>query len=212
MLSQLPQAKTGWTVATQAFKSTGEPGADDKVAEYGHPRDDWYLEAAKGNDFVGVQAYTRTFVGPDGPLPVRDDVETTLTGWEFYPQAAADGLRAAWELTGGVPLVVTENGIATADDTRRIAYTQASLEGIHDCLAEGIDVRGYCTGACSTTTSGPRGTGRRSASSRGTGRRSSGRPSPARTGTAASRGPTPCPDRYCGNGTRGRSGTAGPAC
>ncbi|WP_432512587.1 glycoside hydrolase family 1 protein [Kineococcus sp. SYSU DK001] len=143
VLSQVRGVKSGWTVATQAFASTGEPGADDRLAEYGHPRDDWYLEAAKGNDFLGVQAYTRTFIGPDGPLPVREDVETTLTGWEFYPAAAADGLRSAWELTGGVPLLVTENGIATADDTRRTAYTRAALEGVHDCLAGGIDVRGY---------------------------------------------------------------------
>ena len=143
VLSQLPEVKSGWTIATQAFKSTGEPGAEETLHTYGHPRDDWYLENSQGNDFVGVQAYTRTFVGPDGPVPVADDVETTLTGWEFYPQAAADGLRSAWELTGGVPLMVTENGIATADDSRRIAYTQGALEGVHACLEDGIDVRGY---------------------------------------------------------------------
>lgn len=135
--------QSGWTVATQAFQATGEPGSDDAVQRYGHPREGWYLERAAGDDFVGVQAYTRTLVGPAGPLPVADGVETTLTGWEFYPPAAAEGIRAAWELTGHTPVMVTENGIATSDDERRIAYTRGALEGVLATIKEGIDVIGY---------------------------------------------------------------------
>lgn len=39
--------------------------------------------------------------------------------------------------------MITENGIATADDSRRIAYTQGALEGIHRCIEDGIQVLGY---------------------------------------------------------------------
>lgn len=143
VLSQLPQVKSGWTVATQAFHSTGEPGADEKLHEYGYPRDDWYLEQSAGDDFVGVQAYTRTFIGPEGPLPVSDDVETTLTGWEFFPDALQMGVRSAWEKSGHTPVIVTENGIATADDTRRIAYTEGALAGLHAAMEDGVEVLGY---------------------------------------------------------------------
>ncbi|AJT42015.1 glycoside hydrolase family 1 protein [Psychromicrobium lacuslunae] len=149
VLSSVSGLKTGWTVATQAFHSTGEPSvdggpsADEKLREYGYPRDDWYLEQSAGDDFVGVQAYTRTFIGPQGPLPVSAEVETTLTGWEFFPPALEIGVRSAWELSGGVPVMVTENGIATADDSRRIAYTEDALQGLHAAIADGIDVRGY---------------------------------------------------------------------
>ena len=87
---------------------------------YGYPREDYFLEAARGDDWVGVQAYTRTFIGPDGPRPIPERTETTLTGWEYYPPALGIGAGNAWELTGGVPIFVTENGIATADDSRRI--------------------------------------------------------------------------------------------
>ncbi|UGS26763.1 family 1 glycosylhydrolase [Microbacterium resistens] len=135
--------RAGWTIATQAFHSTGEPGADEMLHEYGHPRDFWYLEQSAGDDFVGVQAYTRTFIGPEGPVPVSADVETTLTGWEFFPDALELGVRSAWELSGGVPVLVTENGIATGDDDRRIAYTRGALEGLHRAISDGIDVRGY---------------------------------------------------------------------
>jgi beta-glucosidase len=149
VLSSVSGLKTGWTVATQAFAPTTladgsvEPGAAEALAAYGYPRDDWYLENIAGDDFVGVQAYTRTLIGPTGPLPVASDVETTLTGWEFFPPAAELGIRAAWELTDRVPVMVTENGIATSDDSRRIAYTQGALEGIHSAIEDGITVLGY---------------------------------------------------------------------
>jgi beta-glucosidase len=42
-----------------------------------------------------------------------------------------------------VPVLVTENGIATADDDRRIAYVDAALREVLGCLRDGIDVRGY---------------------------------------------------------------------
>ena len=143
VLSSASDVRSGWTIATQDFMATGEPGAEEKLRDYGYPRDDWYLEKSAGDDFVGVQAYTRTFIGPEGPLPVADDVETTLTGWEYFPRAAADGVRSAWEKSGHVPVLVTENGIATADDDRRIAYTQESLRHLHDTIADGVDLRGY---------------------------------------------------------------------
>jgi beta-glucosidase len=44
---------------------------------------------------------------------------------------------------GEVPILVTENGIATADDDRRIAYTAAALDGLQAAIADGTDVRGY---------------------------------------------------------------------
>ncbi|WP_154796122.1 glycoside hydrolase family 1 protein [Occultella kanbiaonis] len=141
VLAEHTSVASGWTVATQAFQP--EPGCEDVAREYGHQRDDWYLEAVRGDDWVGVQAYTRTIIGPDGPRQVPDGVETTLTGWEYYPPALEIGVRSAWELTGGVPVFVTENGIATADDTRRIDYTAGALAGLHAAIADGVDVWGY---------------------------------------------------------------------
>jgi len=42
-----------------------------------------------------------------------------------------------------VPLIVTENGIATDDDNQRIEFVKTSLEGVQNCLNDGIDIRGY---------------------------------------------------------------------
>src|SRR3546814_15023969 len=48
----------GWSVATQAYQP--QPGAEAVAAEYGASREDVFLDAAADDDWVGVQAYTRT--------------------------------------------------------------------------------------------------------------------------------------------------------
>ncbi|MEV6347504.1 family 1 glycosylhydrolase [Actinoplanes sp. NPDC051851] len=141
VLSQIPAIRSGWTVATQAIHPL--PGCEEQAYAYSYPLEEFFLEAARDDDFVGVQAYTRTFVGRDGAVGVPDGAETTLTGWEYFPDALAIGVRNAWKVTGGVPVVVTENGIATADDQRRVDYTRAALTGLHEAIADGADVRGY---------------------------------------------------------------------
>jgi beta-glucosidase len=106
--------------------------------------EDRYLEACRGDDFVGVQTYTRDRIGPEGaPLGPEEGVETTQMNYEFWPQALAATIRRAWEVTDHVPVLVTENGYSGDDDTRRIAYVRQALEGVLDCVDEGIDVRGY---------------------------------------------------------------------
>ncbi|MEX5635390.1 glycoside hydrolase family 1 protein [Parafrankia sp. FMc2] len=102
---------------------------------------DW-LEVSRDDDFVGVQTYTRERIGPDGILPVPEGVATTQTGWEVYPEALGHTVRLAAE-HARVPVLVTENGMATADDDARVAYTCAALGGLAGCVADGVDVRGY---------------------------------------------------------------------
>ncbi len=143
VLSQVPGLQSGWTIATQAFEAADEPGAEEKKQEIASAAEDWYLENARGNDFIGVQAYTRNIVGPEGIRPPAPDVEKTLTQWEYFPPAAGIGVRAAWELSGHVPVMITENGIATQDAARRIDYTRGALEGLLDCIDDGITVLGY---------------------------------------------------------------------
>ena len=141
ILSENPRIKSGWTIACQAFHAM--PGCEQEMEEYQYPREDYFTEAAAGDDFIGVQAYLRTFIGKDGPVPVPDDAERTLTGWEYFPPALGIAIRHTWNVAGHTPIIVTENGIATADDRRRIDYTFGAIAGMHDAMADGVDVRGY---------------------------------------------------------------------
>jgi len=118
----------GWTVANQNFHAAD--GAEEVTAAWAHPREDLFLEAARGDDFIGVQAYTRVRIGPDGPLPIPDGAEVTRTGWEYWPDALEEAIWHTWEVTGGMPILVTENGVATDDDQRRIVYTSHALHGL----------------------------------------------------------------------------------
>lgn len=134
--------RVGWSVANQP--SHARPGGEEKARRYEDTRSDAYLRASAGDDFVGVQVYTRTVFGPDGAVDVAPEEERTLTGWEVYPAALGEAVRRTRELVGeDVPILVTENGIATADDDQRIAYTTEALEGLRAAMDDGADVRGY---------------------------------------------------------------------
>jgi beta-glucosidase len=107
-----------------------------------HLLDGQFLESVKGDDYVGVQTYTRVIFGANGLRPLPGGAETTQMGYEFYPEALEACIRRAARISG-CAVIVTENGIGTEDDTRRIAYTQRALEGVQNCLRDGLDVRGY---------------------------------------------------------------------
>lgn len=84
--------QVGWSIANQVYQAL--PGAEAATAAHTHPREDIFIEAARDDDWIGVQSYTRTRIGPDGPIPAPDGVERTLIGWEFYPQAVGHALRS----------------------------------------------------------------------------------------------------------------------
>ena len=42
-----------------------------------------------------------------------------------------------------MPLIVTENGIATDDDSQRMVFVERALAGVGRCVGDGIDVSGY---------------------------------------------------------------------
>ena len=64
-------------------------------------------------------------------------------GYEVWPESLEATIRRATEVTDGVPVLVTENGIGIEDDAVRIDYVTKALRGVQNCLADGIDVRGY---------------------------------------------------------------------
>ena len=74
-----------------------------------------FFAAVRGDDFVGVQTYSRTRVGERGPLQPAPGVEVTQMGYEFYPEALEATIRNAWA-DSGCAILVTENGIGTEDD------------------------------------------------------------------------------------------------
>ena len=120
-----------------------QPGGEEWLERIRRPSEDVFLEGTGGDDFIGVQAYTRMRVGPDGALGGEPGVPVTQMGYEYWPEALEGTIRRAWDQTGGLPVHVTENGIGTDDDEARIEYVRRALQGVGRCLADGIDVRSY---------------------------------------------------------------------
>jgi beta-glucosidase len=132
--------RAGWTLALVDLQAA--EGGEERWSEARRLGQTDWLDVSADDDFVGVQTYSRSRVGVDGQLPVPEGAATMQTGWEVYPEALAHTVRLAAE-HAGVPVLVTENGMATDDDAARIAYTRAALEGLERSMEDGVDVRGY---------------------------------------------------------------------
>ncbi|MBT1702535.1 glycoside hydrolase family 1 protein [Chryseosolibacter indicus] len=99
-------------------------------------------------DFFGMSYYAR--IGFD-PLPItrlltpekmaksgkpHDDM------WEYYPQGLGECIRRYWNQYKK-PIIITENGICTGDDTKRVAAIKDYLSIVYDAIQDGVDVQGY---------------------------------------------------------------------
>jgi beta-glucosidase len=119
------------------------PGTEETLAQARHIHEGQHLENTRGDDFVGVQAYSRTRLDETGRATGPEEgVEVLDMGYEYWPQAIEAAIRHAAEVSG-CPIYVTENGIGTTDDEQRIRYLTGALEGVARCLDDGLDVRGY---------------------------------------------------------------------
>lgn len=162
---------TAHRLFTDAVFGRGYPA--DVVADAGAA---WPAEAVRAGDeavigapldFLGVNYYTTEMVragAPTGPSPhvtapeaevVPRGLPTTDMGWEIDPDGFArllGRLHDTWAGPAGVPIYITENGAACADepdadgfvdDTDRIAYLDAHLAAVEEARRAGADVRGY---------------------------------------------------------------------
>lgn len=117
------------------------------------PGEGYHAELASTLDVIGVNYYSRTFVvaleasalgglpcmpgmGCGSPGPVAGD-----NGNEVYPEGLYDALVdfTRW----GLPLWVTENGVADEDDDLRPSFIVTHLAEIARAIQDGAPVGGY---------------------------------------------------------------------
>lgn len=135
-----PELQIGLTLSLhdiQAQEGGEETAAKEWVDEFTH-----YVPYIKEDDFFGLQNYSRSLIGPNGILPVPEGAEITQMDYEYYTEGLEHVIRRVYEEMP-MPIMVTENGIATADDTRRVAYIQTAMNGVENCIQDGIPVKGY---------------------------------------------------------------------
>jgi beta-glucosidase len=105
-------------------------------------------------DFVAINYYTRqvvrsagvglgTLVGRDCRQPHHgDDGPRSDMGWEVYPAGLTHTLERFSRY--GVPIIITENGIATDDDRLRRTFVKLHVAAMGEAIDRGVDLRGYC--------------------------------------------------------------------
>ncbi|KJL41658.1 Bifunctional beta-D-glucosidase/beta-D-fucosidase [Microbacterium trichothecenolyticum] len=124
-------------IADEVALPGGEARRDAKrAAAYDH-----WLRLAVADDFIGVQNYERIVHGPDGE--VIPEGEVSGMGTVIEPGSLAGAVRYAFE-TAGVPVLVSEHGLQSDDDTQRAAFIPAALDALAAERAAGVPVLGYC--------------------------------------------------------------------
>lgn len=138
-----PELPVGVSLAMFDDQAVGRDSKRDTVrAElYGE-----WLEAARGNDFIGVQNYQRERYDAKGALPPPDGARVNYMGAEIYPPSLGGAVRYAHGATG-VPVIVTEHGIGLGgeneDDALRATFISESLAGLKAAIDAGVPVKGY---------------------------------------------------------------------
>lgn len=109
-------------------------------------------------DWVGINYYTRKLIAPDGSgqFPALKEVEgplpKTLMDWEIYPDGLAFFIdRVHRDYAKGLPIYVTENGMASADrlvggavsDPARIDFLNQHLARVRQAIDAGVPLKGY---------------------------------------------------------------------
>jgi beta-glucosidase len=109
-----------------------------------------WLEAARADDFLGVQNYDRQLWDAKGKVPppkgdirnAGDTIAYNASGGIVYPDSLANAVRYAYSVAK-VPIFVTEHGVNTPDDTIRANMIPAALAELKKAMEEGVPVKGY---------------------------------------------------------------------
>lgn len=140
MKARCPHLKIGLTLSLhdiQPIEGGEEFARENWEEEFTH-----YLPYIQKDDYLGLQNYTRSLVNRDGELPVPEGKRRTQMGYEFYPESLERVIRTVSKELH-IPILVTENGVATGDDKERVEYITTALDGVKRCIKDGIHVMGY---------------------------------------------------------------------
>lgn len=140
MKEACPHLKIGLTLSLHDMQPY--PGGESYAEKEWDEEFLHYLPYFENDDFLGVQCYTRKRFDENGVTEPTEGERRTQMGYEDYPNSIANVVRTVAKDFKG-DLIVTENGIATQDDNRRVEFIREAIEGIQSCIEDGLPVKGY---------------------------------------------------------------------
>ena len=135
-----PATKVGLTLSLFDYQAVN--GGEKAAAQLWHEDFGWYLPYIEGDDFLGVQNYSRKIVDANGAREPAEGAPVTQMGYEDYPTSIGNVLRRVSKEFKG-DLIVTENGIATSDDERRCQFIREAVAAVFSAREDGVPVKGY---------------------------------------------------------------------
>lgn len=106
----------------------------------------FYFLTRGHHDFLGINYYFHHRLKKDqGLIPKQEDVtsytkDVSDLGWEIFPEGMFDVLT---DLADDLPIYITECGIATSNDDRRIRFLMQYLQEVYRAIHAGVNVRGF---------------------------------------------------------------------
>lgn len=138
-----PESQVGFANIMAYFEPANPSSPMDrlvvKIAKYFSNKK--FLNLTEGkNDFLALQYYFHYKLSFFGGLK-NENKEVSDLGWELYQEGIYHLLNflAQYKL----PIYITENGLADADDNKREQLIRDGLFWINKAMQEGVDVRGF---------------------------------------------------------------------
>lgn len=136
-----PELRVGMTLSLHDFQDQG--GGDTLIKKEWNEEFRRYIKYIKEDDFFGLQNYSRKVFDQTGVVKhPKDEKSKTQMGYENSPESLENVIRKVCAEID-IPIIITENGIATSDDAQRIAFITQALKGVQRCIADGLNIKGY---------------------------------------------------------------------
>lgn len=149
----IPNAKVGIAQNVSSFSAFHHHSIREVVAEWAADKIAnhlfYELTGKNTHDFLGLNYYFNRYISFNGEkarIPSLVDVQITKKevsdlGWEVFPQGIFDMIMDFSDYHK--PIYITENGIASTNDDRRVRFLISYLEEIYHAIETGADVKGY---------------------------------------------------------------------
>ncbi len=102
--------------------------------------------APKSLDFIGINHHSHGYINNFKHVHNPDEIPTDITSLTVYPEGLYLAIKEVSENIAqklDIPMYITQNGVATTDETLRDLYLKRYLYAVSKAIDDGFDVRGY---------------------------------------------------------------------
>lgn len=139
------EAKISLAYNFQAWSANDFYSVDEAIVRIARKFDhEWFLDRIRDKlDFMGVNYYTAYHFSFQRGWKQRGSGIISDMGWEVFPEGLYHIVHELHD-THQLPILITENGIADANDTRRAYFIVEHLKSLYRAIQKGDQILGYC--------------------------------------------------------------------